>query len=109
MSLQVEAIDGVTVVKFQEMSLVEPNVEAAGKELASLLDDGGGHRLCLDFSAVEYISSLGLAKVVALHKRLRAAGGHLTLRNLDPLVYEVFEITHLTKLLDVRRKEAGAA
>jgi anti-anti-sigma regulatory factor len=44
-----------------------------------------------------------LGKLVGLHKRVRAAGGELTLLNVAGVVYEVFEVTRLHQFLDVRR------
>jgi anti-anti-sigma factor len=54
----------------------------------------------LDLAAVRFVSGTGLGKLVALHHRVAARGGRLTLTRVDPLVYEV---TRLTRLLDVHR------
>ena len=43
-------------------------------------------------------------EIVALHKRASAAGGQLVLSNLTDGVYEVFDVTRLTRALDVRRR-----
>ena len=37
-----------------------------------------------------------------MHKRLRDRGGRLVVSNLAPKVYEVFEVTRLHTLLDIR-------
>jgi hypothetical protein len=50
----------------------------------------------------------GLGALVALQKRLRAAGGRLSLRNVGGLVYEAFEVTRLTGVLGVGPKGPGA-
>ena len=67
--------------------------------------------LVLSTPTVESVSSVGLGKLIGLHKRVRAAGGLLTLCNVTPFVHEVLEVTRLTTLLDVLRRgqEAGAA
>jgi anti-anti-sigma factor len=63
-----------------------------------------GH-LLLDFTNVERVSSEGLGALVGLHKRMRLGGGRLTLFNLCPQLYEVFEITRLDTLLRICREE----
>jgi anti-anti-sigma factor len=79
------------------------------RELAGRTEDLGACHLLLDFSNVEYLGSLELGTLLALHKRLRATGGRLTLFNLSPLVYEVFTVTRLQTLLGICREEHAGA
>jgi anti-anti-sigma factor len=72
--------------------------------LDRLAEEAGPHALILDFGDVELVSAAGLGSLVRLYKAVRAAGGWLILRDLDDAVYEVFEITRLTTLFDVRRR-----
>ena len=104
---EVEMVDQVQVVKLNDTSLDESNLQAVGEQLLRLVDDSGQHTLHVDLGEVKYLASMGLAKFVALHKKVKGLGGHLTLCNVDGPVYEVFQVTQLTRLLDVRRKEAG--
>ena len=76
--------------------------------LGPLAADVGRCRLILDFSDVALLSAAGLGLLVRLHQAVRAAGGSLVLRNLDPAVYELFEVTRLTALLNVRRRASTA-
>jgi anti-anti-sigma factor len=46
----------------------------------------------IDFSGLEYISSLGLGVLLEAQKRLRDAGDGLTLRNLNDHLREVFHL-----------------
>ena len=50
-----------------------------------------------------------LSRLVALHKRVRAAGGELVLANVTDPVYEVICLTRLHEVLDVRRPDAGSS
>jgi anti-anti-sigma factor len=58
-------------------------------------------KLDLDCGNVTLVTGSGLGRLVALHKRL---GGRLTISNVNEKIYEVFETTRLTRLLDVRPK-----
>jgi anti-anti-sigma factor len=51
---------------------------------------------------VTYLNSSALGLLLQLHKRLRARGGRLVVSNLAPQMYEVFEVTRLHTLLDIR-------
>ncbi len=100
--LRVEVAGDVTVVKLTTPRLEDGNAEPIGRQLADLVDLLGRNKLHLDLGEVEFLSSVGLAKLVALHKKVRAVGGELRLDNVRPEVYQVFAATHLTKLLDIR-------
>jgi anti-sigma B factor antagonist len=73
------------------------------RELAAHADGLEGGHLLLDFSNVEYLGSHELGTLVALHKRMKASGGRLTLFNLSANVYEVFTITRLQTLMGICR------
>lgn len=57
----------------------------------------------LDFSKVEVLTAATLAKLVRLNRHLRVIGSRLVLRNVTDWVYEIFEVTGLTKVLTIRR------
>jgi anti-anti-sigma factor len=57
----------------------------------------------LDLAQLEYVSSTGLALLVALHKRVLAGGGYLTLANVRRSLYDLLALTRLNAILDVRR------
>ena len=61
----------------------------------------GGDRLVLDFSAVEYISSVGLRVLILASKQVKKQGGALAVCGLQPVVREIFEISRFNLVLDV--------
>jgi anti-sigma B factor antagonist len=76
--------------------------EAAVEQLSLLVHEGKVEDLVLDFAGVRSVDSTGLGKLIGLHKKVQRAGGRLILINVFPRVYEAFESTRLTRLLDVR-------
>src|ERR1700674_2008854 len=99
--LEVEGIGDVPVVNFTDKKILdEQNIQIIGEQLFSLVDDLGRRKLLLNFSNVEYLSSAALGKFITLNKKVNAAGGRLILCNIDPQIYEVFEITKLNKLFN---------
>jgi anti-anti-sigma factor len=89
-------------VQLLDASLDESNAEAVGADLLRVAEERSSAHLVLDFGKVGYLNSTALAKLVGLYTRLRASGRRLALENVAPHVYEVFHITRLTKVLDVR-------
>ena len=59
-----------------------------------------GYPVVLDASELEYISSAGLRAILKLRKRLDG----LEVVETSPEVYEVFEVTGFTELLDVSKR-----
>jgi len=53
----------------------------------------GGDRLVLDFSKVDYISSVGLRILMLAAKQVREQGGSIVIAALQPVVREIFEIS----------------
>lgn len=73
----------------------------------------GGDVVVLDFSAVEYISSVGLRVLMLAAKQARAAQGAIAVAALQPVVREIFDISKFTLVLacyaDVREALAALA
>jgi len=104
--LEVEDIGDVTVVNFTDRKILdEQNIQIIGEQLFSLVDELGRRKLLLNFGNVEYMSSAALGKLITLNKKVQASGGRLILCNIDPQIREVFEITKLDKLFDIRNDE----
>jgi anti-anti-sigma factor len=92
----------VTVVKFTEKHLNDTNIQQIGEELAGLTDALGPGELHLDFSDVQYLSTVVMAKLLGIHKRVTKEGGRFVLTNLAAL-YELFSVTRLDTLMEVHR------
>ncbi|GIW81037.1 MAG: hypothetical protein KatS3mg105_2844 [Gemmatales bacterium] len=107
--LEVEDIGDVSVITFTDRKILdEQNIQAIGEELFRLVDDDGRHKILLNFSNVDYLSSAALAKLITLNKKLQQVGGRLVLCNIDPQIYEVFEITKLNKLFNIQAEAQTA-
>jgi anti-anti-sigma factor len=64
--------------------------------------DSGATRLLIDFSKLDYISSAGLRSVLLAAKRIRAAGGRMSLCSLNRQIAEVFDISGFSSILDIQ-------
>jgi anti-sigma B factor antagonist len=103
--LKVEDIGDVTVVGFVDKRILdEQNIQIIADQLFGLVDDQRRHKLLLDFSNVEYMSSAALGKLITLHKKVRGVNGQLVLSGISPQIYEVFTITRLEKIFNIQKE-----
>ncbi len=107
--IEVNEVGDVTVVRFRDRKLIEDiRIQELGQELFALAASAACEKLLLNFSYVEFLSSSALGKLITLDKKIKAAGGALKLSNIRPEIYEVFTITKLDRLFDIRDDEADA-
>ena len=107
--LDVTEVGDVTVVRFRDQKILDDlNIQELGRELSQLVEVEGRARLLLNFSAVEFLSSAALGKLITLDKKVKAADGTLKLCHIQPEIYEVFAITRLNRLFDIKENEADA-
>ena len=95
--------DGVRVNLLDCERMDEDILPAVREQLFALVERTGGVPLLLDMGAVHYLSSIGMGMLVSLHRKLKAAGGRLTLCNVPTPILDLLEITQLIRVLDVRR------
>ena len=69
---------------------------------------GGGKKIAIDFTALDYISSAGLRVMLGTAKQMGAKGGALRTFGLNQTVKEVFDISGFSKILAVFANEADA-
>jgi anti-anti-sigma factor len=103
--LRVQVARGRTRVTFLGHRLDARDVAALAQQLAFT---HGRPRLRLDLTRVEFLSAATLAGLLDLRRAVRAARGELAIDNVEPLVYEVFEVTGLTGLLAVHARGPAA-
>ena len=107
--LDIEEVGDVTVAKFVDKKILdEANIQAIGANLFALIDEDGRKKIVLDFSLVEYLSSAALGKLITMDKKAKAAKSKLRLCCIKPEIYEVFEITRLNKIFDIKPTQEDA-
>jgi anti-anti-sigma factor len=98
--LQLESrLDGLRV-KVNGCDLNEKRRSEITAQLLALADERGPKRWFLDLDGLDALQGSMLTSLLRLDRKLRAAGGRLSLRNVNPLTYEIFHICRLTDLMD---------
>ena len=107
--LMVQTIKDAHHVSFMDSRILdESSIKAIYTDIAELVATNDKIKLILDFENVDYLSSAVLGKLVALNKEVKTAKGHMVLANIKKPILEVFKITKLDQVLDIR-KDAFAA
>jgi anti-sigma B factor antagonist len=107
--LDIREVGDVTVVRFRDSRIVEDiTIQELGQQLFRLVEVENRVKLLLSFVAVEFLSSAALGKLITLDKKMKAHGGVLKLSNIRKEIYEVFAITKLNRLFDIRKDEPEA-
>ena len=107
--LEVNEVGEVTVVHFRDQKIIEDlGIQELGQELFHLVEVDNRKKLVLNFSSVDFLSSAALGKLITLDKKIKARDGVLKLCNIRPEIYEVFAITRLNRLFDIKDDEADA-
>jgi anti-anti-sigma factor len=97
--LQLDVVNdaNATVIRFPpNTTLAEVNAEEFGHKLTTLAAQRQPPHLVID------LTSVILAKLISLNAKIRSSGGHLALINATPAIYEVFHVTRLDTILDVK-------
>jgi anti-anti-sigma factor len=80
---------------------VDAVTSPAFEKVLSGLIENGEHRLLLNLSALEYISSAGLRSILAMAKRLKAKEGKMVFSGLQGSVKEVFKISGFGSIFQI--------
>ncbi len=92
---------------FDKKIVDSATIEQLGDELTGLVINEKKNMLLLNFDSVEFMSSAALNKLISLNKKVKDAAGQLKLCCLRPEIGEVFKITRLDRVFDIRKDEAS--
>ena len=74
-----------------------------GQRLAAIVEAKAKGNVYLDFEKVQYLYAADIGKVVRVWKKLKDEYRRLVLCNVEPFVCELFRITRLFDLMEIRR------
>jgi anti-sigma B factor antagonist len=99
----------VSVVKFRDRKILdEAAIQELGSELFALVELDNRKTILLDFAGVEFLSSAALGKLITFDRKVKTSKGRLKMCGIAPGILEVFQVTKLNKVFDIR-PDAGEA
>ncbi len=91
--------DGLRLVAIAASHLREEAViNQVAADLTKLADLDFKPKMVVDFTAVEYMASLFIGKLVALQKHVNESKGRVVFCCFRPAILEIFKITQLDKV-----------
>ncbi len=101
--LDVNDVGDVTVARFRDEKIMEdPGIQEIGRELFDLVEIDNRKKVLLDLSTVSFMSSAALGKLITLYKKSHSLGSDLKLCGIRPEIIDIFAITRLDRLFDIR-------
>ena len=98
----------VTVLRLKIQEILDDAIINAMFDPINMLSVIGRNQLVLNLGAVDCVTSMTLANLIELNRKVEAANGRLTLCELTPTVDEILESTRLKALFNVYATEAEA-
>lgn len=107
--LEVSESSSISVVRFKDQKIIDPEaIQELGQELFDLIEKDERRKLVLNFGNVEFLSSAALGKLITFEKKGKRLGAEMILTNISPEIFQVFAITNLDKLFQIKDTEADA-
>ncbi len=102
--ISVEYVENATIITFVDEKILEENdIQALQDSVMGVIDQAGAINLILDFSNVQFLSSAVLGLLIRISKKVYEKQGQLRLCNIAPKIHQIFKITRLTKIFDIRQ------
>ena len=70
--------------------------------------DGGKRDILLNFDKVQFIDSFGIGEILASYISTQNIGGKLKLTRISNRLFLIFQVTQLTRVLDITENEETA-
>jgi anti-sigma B factor antagonist len=110
MKLSIAKDDGQCVQVAVSGRVTQSDLGPIHEPLGELLGPNAYQRqVRLDLSDTPYVDSSGVGWLLACHKRMKAAGGKLTLHAPHPTVANLLRVLRLDKVLDIEPAGGSAS
>ena len=99
--MKIEKSNDVLLI-FLAGEITAQNAPAIKEKIENIISQNPGVEIAFDASDLSYISSAGLRVLLAIQKKL--GKNKLTVQNVTKEVYEIFDVTKFTDLMNVEKK-----
>ncbi|MBB4826859.1 anti-sigma B factor antagonist [Sporosarcina luteola] len=106
MNLQVELLEQDSIQYFKVIGEIDAFTAPILRERLTAVEGTPNLQAELDLSEVDYMDSTGLGVFVGFYKAVKANGGHVKITGLNRRLSRLFEITGLSEIIDIEKKES---
>jgi anti-sigma B factor antagonist len=108
MKLSISRDEGNSVRVSLAGQVTQREINPLEDPLIALLGPGGYSKtVLLDLSEADYLDSSGVGWLLSCHKRMKQAGGRLTLERPHPVVANVLKVLKLERVFDLGSAAPG--
>lgn len=100
MNLNLEKINGFSVLTIQEERIDAHNSGELKEYLLQMIEGGESH-IAVQLGHVRFIDSSGLGALLSANKHIIAKSGKLALANIQKQVLSMFELTRLNRVFEI--------
>lgn len=101
-------LGSLVVASFMDRKILrEDQIQEFSAELLALVE-AGHTRMVLSFDNLDYFSSAAFGKLITLQKKIELSTGKLAICCVDLDIYEVFEMTRLSRYFKIFKEEEQA-
>jgi anti-sigma B factor antagonist len=100
--------NGLVITLLTAQLLEEAEIASLEKSLTETIKQANVANIVLNFENVTFLSSAVLRVLIKINTVVSERGGKLRLCSIDPKIFEVFKITRLNKVFDIRRDVEAA-
>jgi anti-sigma B factor antagonist len=94
---------GVLQIGFAEKRISDAMlIQQIGEAIGRAVDAEPKPKVLLSFRNVDFLSSAALSMLIGVNTRVKSKGGKLRLAEIKPEIFQMFKITKLHSLFDVR-------
>jgi len=106
MNLQVEMVEQNSIQCFKIIGEIDAFTAPVLRERLATAEHVQNLQVELDLSDVDYMDSTGLGVFVGFYKAVKSNGGHVKMTGLNRRLSRLFEITGLSEIIDIEKKES---
>jgi anti-sigma B factor antagonist len=107
MKISTREVEGITIVDLSGRITLGDETGKLRSTVRELLDKGV-KKIVLNFAGVSYIDSTGVGELVGCYTTVRGQGGEMKLMALTQKVQDLFHVTKLYTVFDVKEDEFTA-
>lgn len=98
----VEFTDKAILLTFNDERIsAKHQVKQLEDSILPVLDQAKEKTVVLDLAAVRFVSTIFLALLIRIHKRICEMGGRMELSNLHSSTHKILEVTNLTRIFTI--------
>ena len=98
---QIEKEDTIMIARSKKIENASLAVEEAFSKLEEIINENPGQPWMLDISGISTVSSIAIARLIAIVRRIDINGGNIAMINVHPFVSSVLTTMRIVKVLSL--------